>query len=589
MNAGNFSHGSSAVATAHPIFPGHLPLSSWCPQLVGLIERLYSPSTAAFLLSLPRKPAALRDHSGCTKTRCVANDTNLAEGKSYTSAHWKSCTGDLLACPFLGPDPEKVRKIIGEGGIPLVSIECDKSGVLHVDIVRATAGLKYFAVSHVWSGGLGNPKSNELPLCQLKRLFDLWHELTRESEVRYGSLGWRWNKQAWRQLPPRKVLFWMDTLCIPVGGNYEDLRMRAINSMAKTYANAQATVILDHELQQTNHLSMSEVQRMGLLVCSAWMSRCWTLQEGALAKQWLVQFQDGIWCPDDFQKVANFSHRARQLNQYFGWLLQRDVGKYQGSFQARRLRFRRVWDSLCTRSTTKREDLVSIIAILLAFRPTEILRLPAAERILSLICAQDTLPLSILYRKRAAIQNWSGARQWLPLDLEEDPILFDEGVMWRRAPEEHFFVLKFHSPEVSNYKTQLYFTQTMGEISTSELRLIDEGAKKNITINFLLSPTLRLPQLKICIIFGYADSTSHSGNDVYGACLGVRHRDAGLVQLYYICPIKVGVHPLGLIDEDTTQTKMATRVNQEHLSSDTEFAIEYGMYPLPRETFMRHT
>lgn len=197
--------------------------------------------------------------------------------------------------------------------------------------------------------------------------------------------------------------------------------------------------------------------------------------------------------------------------------------------------------------------------------------------------------MSILYRKRAAIQDWSEARQWLPLDLEEDPILFDGCILWRRAREEYFFVLKFHNPEVSNYKTKLYFAQTMGEISTSELRVIDEGSQKNITIKFLLSPTLRLPQLKVCIIFGYVDIPSHLGNDVYRGCLGVRHRDAGRVQLYYICPIKVGVHPLGLIDEDTTQTKMATRVNQEHLSSDTEFAIEYGMYLLPRETFMRHT
>jgi hypothetical protein len=68
----------------------------------------------------------------------------------------------------------------------------------------------------------------------------------------------------------------LDTLCIPVGEEYHYLKTRAINSMARTYAIAQAIIILDHELQQLKYRDMSVSQIMGLLASSAWMSWCWT-------------------------------------------------------------------------------------------------------------------------------------------------------------------------------------------------------------------------------------------------------------------------------------------------------------------------
>jgi hypothetical protein len=63
------------------------------------------------------------------------------------------------------------------------------------------------------------------------RLFDIWSELT-------GSQRW-----IWTTFRTPKVLFWIDTLCIPVGQEYNHIKMQAINSMAKTYASAQAIVI----------------------------------------------------------------------------------------------------------------------------------------------------------------------------------------------------------------------------------------------------------------------------------------------------------------------------------------------------------
>jgi hypothetical protein len=378
----------------------------------------------------------------------------------------------------------------------------------------------------------------------------------------------------WRSLRAPKVLFWIDTLCIPVGENYHHLKMRAINSMAKTYANAQAIIILDHELQQTKHLNMPFSQTKGLLACSTWMSRCWTFQEGALAKQWLVQFEDGIWSPD-----GGHGDTSRDVVLFLDVPRPNMGGPriYNELFGTRSYFFRQVWNNLCTRSTTKREDLVSIIAILLGFRPAEIVRLSAESRLLSLICAQDVLPMSLIYRERAALEDWSEACQWLPSTIEEVPIDIDRGVMWRRSRLENFFILKFPPPSSSSndQKTRLYFTQTTDELSSSVLRLIDEDTHEDIKIEFLLSRNLTLPQLNICIILSRGRPQSEPIRS--GACLGVRYREAGLVQLYYLCPVKCVISSWGHPGEEITQTNLMTRVKQEDLSNATEFAIEHSM------------
>jgi hypothetical protein len=56
----------------------------------------------------------------------------------------------------------------------------------------------------------------------------------------------------------------------------------------------------------------------------------------------------------------------------------------------------RGWNGLCIRSTTKREDLVSIIAVLLTSQPAEVLGLPVESRIPSIRSAEDFLPLSLI-------------------------------------------------------------------------------------------------------------------------------------------------------------------------------------------------
>jgi hypothetical protein len=351
--------------------------------------------------------------------------------------------------------------------------------------------------------------------------------------------------------------------------------------MAKTYADAQGIVILDHELQQTKHKSMTSFEIMGLLACSAWMSRCWTFQEAAFAKYWLVQSKDGIWCPDLVLLREDFSS-GRALAELRDFFLSvprlrtedgvRDFGGK--SFKSRRNLFIYVWNALCNRSTTKREDLISIISNLLGFRPAEILRIPEENRLPSLFCADDVLPLTLLCRDRPYLTNWSEASQWLPSTIEEIPLARGGGMLWRRADQENFFVFKFGS--YTSWNARLYFCRTPGEHHPPTLSLLDEDTGENLKIYFQLADDMiLLPELDVCIIFFGFESYSDS-KIVSGACLGVRYSGDGFRQLYYLCPVECFISPSKTQVDEVEGVDVAAKVKREDLAGLTEFAIEYG-------------
>lgn len=184
-------------------------------------------------------------------------------------------------------------------------------------------------------------------------------------------------------------LFWLDTLCIPAGKKNLRLRWRAIDSMARIYSSAQSIIILDHELQQTPVKRFYRGFIFGLLFCSAWASRFWTFQEGSMAKEWLVQFDDGICSIDklfeagpesiDEQLQEDVPHMGptpddravlAQIAEWYGRMPRLQSASSQYSFsdswdQPSAKRFLEIWNNLCLRTTTKKEDLISIVAIML--------------------------------------------------------------------------------------------------------------------------------------------------------------------------------------------------------------------------------
>ncbi|KAF8346761.1 hypothetical protein F5887DRAFT_1073429 [Amanita rubescens] len=104
----------------------------------------------------------------------------------------------------------------------------------------------YIAFSHVWADGLGNPHTNALPRCQLRRLRDHATELDRIHNLASTSES--------ADLP---VALWLDTLCIPVNPSAKAYRKKAIQLLGKTFNEADAVLALDH----TSHVMFVFVRR----------------------------------------------------------------------------------------------------------------------------------------------------------------------------------------------------------------------------------------------------------------------------------------------------------------------------------------
>jgi hypothetical protein len=124
---------------------------------------------------------------------------------------------------------------------------------------------KYVAFSHVSSQGLGSSKSHSLPDCQLAFLQDIADAACSSSK--------------------RPAKFWLDTLCIPLHGAARKVALRGANQI---YGTASTVVVLDDYLAQASVESTFDA--MLRIRYSAWASRLWTIQEGAVSKRLSVKF-----------------------------------------------------------------------------------------------------------------------------------------------------------------------------------------------------------------------------------------------------------------------------------------------------------
>ena len=106
------------------------------------------------------------DHSQCTESACSAY--NIDES-SYVPGHTLVCNGQN--CSLIEVTSRGISSMIEDGfGVPLMSCSVSPSGRIQTGLVRAEPRQEYIAISHVWSGGLGNPNGNGLPGCQMREL-----------------------------------------------------------------------------------------------------------------------------------------------------------------------------------------------------------------------------------------------------------------------------------------------------------------------------------------------------------------------------------------------------------------------------------
>lgn len=153
--------------------------------------------------------------------------------------------------------------------IPVIYVESDTTnGADGLRLsTKASTGVPYVAISHVWSDGLGNPYQNTLPQCQLLQIQDWVNQL--------------YDKSLW------PVPFWIDTICVPLDREH---RSFAIQRMSSTYETADKVLVLDGWLLQKGFNNMTE-WNMLKIKASSWSQRIWTLQEAMLPRPKSLYFQ----------------------------------------------------------------------------------------------------------------------------------------------------------------------------------------------------------------------------------------------------------------------------------------------------------
>lgn len=300
-SAGNFVSDNARLGHTE-VYQGRSPIwrrllnQGWCPFQLTPMSARFNTAGLAFM-SLVKEPG----HPGVRKTDAEADqpaatpdkaDTITKNGQpcssfncvyrllnddTYTRRHvcHKSCSDVLVR-------EEEMRTIFFHQPTPsfplIVSIDEDDTNP-ELQLVPWRSGVPFVAISHVWSDGLGNPKKNAIPRCQLRRLSKYAREILKDTTD-----------------PP---LFWLDTICVPpdeicknLKSDEREMQNLAMRQMKNTYEQSTVTLVLDNWLLSTKIANMTDAEKMMRIFTCAWNSRLWTYQEGALPRSLYFQFED---------------------------------------------------------------------------------------------------------------------------------------------------------------------------------------------------------------------------------------------------------------------------------------------------------
>jgi hypothetical protein len=605
----------------------------WCPFQTRRFASQLSTASMCYLLSLDNPGTAGQDHENCPLSgdKCVANhvsmDTYITKhAKACQMSPWNSDPSSLEPplrdrCEMLGVDTRQLVRIIRRGGTPLIEFTEPTTGSNYPRLKLIHGGPKdrYIAISHVWSGGLGNPRANELPACQVRELyetlksvqnrdftkspFERTRKLQLAGKVGHDPFSYFMTLVAGNFSQTQPLRFWMDTLCIPIGSENSAWRSHTINNMAAIYVQAQSMLVLDESLRSNFPLGEDELEQDAQILCSPWMSRAWTLQEAALGLNRYIQAKDNkliasfeskeshLYRPDhvltDGQTIYPNEQEGNfeDLHAFFRNMQTATSpvalpGMANSAVGAEELgeviRFTKVWNSLSGRTTTMPEDLHVIIATLLGFSPQEVLNLPAKERMKAILRAQSQLPLALLYEKGPRLRNEKSqdpTSKYLPDDSSDNWVITAPangshldlmyGIM-SRTPEGSILI-SCGSPDLHNPR-----------FDSSELVafLINEPLPKRFWLPHPVTDTRvwielhsvddyepdRENGLSILLVHKYcgaADLGGH-GKPSYlpkGAALRVKIQQDSMWKCTYYCPIRVWAHSTPLFQEDIPEYK----------------------------------
>lgn len=393
----------------------------WCPLELQMLFHRFNTSCLYFLhfmsrpgmdithrmINIRKTPKLIQDtpndgHSNaklCTQFRCAHKQLN---GDKYQTAHTSECTG----CRDVVVDSDQLCEILRAGKIPVVLLTDEENESDTVFLLAGEPGMSYLAFSHVWSDGLGNLERNALPRCQMLRLSNLVRGLGGE----YSDI----------------LLFWLDTLCVPPdAAGLDEEQQLAISSMRKTYEDAVTVLVLDSWLLSSACTQESHVETLLRILSSAWNTRLWTFQEGALAKALHFQFSDGAYDLDRGMEELMASADVMTTSAFVGPLKKRyhDIRGFRNLNVAKHDKVLAVAAALQGRSTSVASDEPTCLSVLLDLDVAEILRTDPNSRMQKFWRMLPAIPEVIAFSTFPSLD--SDGLRWAPSTFLASPLTID--------------------------------------------------------------------------------------------------------------------------------------------------------------------
>ena len=270
-----------------PCLEKRMKEAGWCPFDVRFLWLTFDPDVTAFIFSLGCTSTS-KDHGLCHERYIEFGDCCVADSVGMRSL--PKHVEPQCNCPLIGPDMNDIETAVRNGTVPVIALSLPQDELEDVDFLLWEENLnddqrgigRYFAISHVWNEGLGNPDANSLPKCQVMRMANLLLELENSEQGEFIIIEGSENLERRLTVP-----FWIDTFCIPVSPQSQDLRNICIARMRKIYESATAVIVLDPDLQRLSS-DANPTEFLGHLMSCSWRGRLWTYQEGNLAWDLLV-------------------------------------------------------------------------------------------------------------------------------------------------------------------------------------------------------------------------------------------------------------------------------------------------------------
>lgn len=235
----------------------------WCPSEIEKLRNLFQGVSSLHYVTRLRPRTEPDDHVDCTHYACRAFQIDI---EKYKPRH----VTEGCRCDDVHVDETELLQVLkSSDSYPVLKIgmeTTDSAETVHITMETYEPGMKYVALSHVWADGLGNPRSNALPRCQVLRISNTVAELNRTLND--------------SDEPESEYRVWVDTICCPV-----ELEGKAIalERIADVYKNSTHVLVLDSSLTCLNTATCDLAERLlRTFSCSAWMRRLWTLQGNTL-------------------------------------------------------------------------------------------------------------------------------------------------------------------------------------------------------------------------------------------------------------------------------------------------------------------